>query len=133
MSTDQESAFQALRDVLRAHDAAGGLSVTADTPTRFELDAAVGPATIAAWRGRRRSERIPVAWVEHGPSYVGYHLMGLSGNARLAADISSALRKRMQGKTCFNFRRPDATLFAELAAVTAASIDGMRQTGFIVG
>jgi len=108
MSTDRESAFHALRDLLRAHERGLGLSVTADTPTRFELDAAVGPATIAAWRGRQRSARIPVAWVERGNAYVGFHLMGLSGNARLAADISPALRKRMQGKTCFNFQRPDA-------------------------
>jgi hypothetical protein len=38
----------------------------------------------------------------------------------------------MQGKSCFNFKTPDAELFEELASVTAHSIAGMRQAGFIV-
>jgi hypothetical protein len=36
----------------------------------------------------------------------------------LLADLSPALRKRMQGKGCFNFKTIDATEAKELAALT---------------
>ncbi|KQT33551.1 hypothetical protein ASG29_05820 [Sphingomonas sp. Leaf412] len=54
-------------------------------------------------------------------SYVAYHLMPLYDAPDLAADLSPGLRKRRQGKTCFNFTRPDDALFAELAALTAGA------------
>ena len=121
--------FQALRALLEAH--AAGLRVAADTPERFSLEAVPGPATISAWRGQVRRSSIPVAWVERSKAYVGYHLMGLDGDAALASGLSPSLRARKQGKTCFNFREADPALFAELAAVTAKSIDGLRRGGFI--
>jgi hypothetical protein len=129
MASNHESTFRALREVLRAH--ANGLTASADTPERFCLEAVPGPATLAAWGGERRRPTLPVAWVERGKAYVSYHLMGLGGNAALVAALSPALRARMQGKTCFNFRRPDAELMAELDRVTAASIAGLRRAGFV--
>lgn len=115
--------------MLRAHTQ--GLAIAEDTPDRFSLTAAVGPASLAAWGGKARRATIPVAWVARGEAYVGYHLMGLDGNAPLVARLSPALRARMQGKTCFNFKQPDAPLFAELAGVTAAAIEGLRRAGFV--
>ena len=129
MASELSSTFQALRDALRAH--AEDLTVTEDTYSRFTLQAVVGPASLAAWGGRLRSRTIPVAWVEHGKTYVSYHLMGLGGNAALLATLSPALRRRMQGKTCFNFTRIDEALFAELATVTTASIQGLRRARYI--
>jgi hypothetical protein len=41
MATDFDVTFEALREVLRAH--AAGLTVAADTPHRFCLEAAPGP------------------------------------------------------------------------------------------
>jgi len=40
----------------------------------------------------------------------------------LAGAISPELRKRMQGKTCFNFTGIDGPLFAELETLTAKAI-----------
>ena len=51
-------------------------------------------------------------------SYVAYHLVELYYRPDLGADISPALAKRRQGKACFNFKAPDASLFAELAALS---------------
>jgi hypothetical protein len=130
MATDVDATFEVLRDVLRAH--AAGLTIAADAPDRFCLEATPGPATRAAWGGKLRQPTIPVAWVERRKGYVGFHLMGLDGNARLAADLSADLRARMQGKTCFNFRRPTEVPLAELDGVTAASITGLRRAGFVV-
>jgi hypothetical protein len=106
--------------------------VSADAPQRFCLEARVGPATLAAWGGTVRRDTIPVAWVERGKSYVSYHLMGLAENATLLAKLSPALKARMQGKACFNFREPDEALLTELADVTARAIAAFRRAGFIV-
>jgi hypothetical protein len=121
--------FEALRDVLRAH--ADGLEITADTSQRFCLEGEPGPATLAAWGGAVRRKMIPVAWVERRASDVGYHLIGLNGNAALLAALSPALRARMHGKTCFNFRQPEPALLAELGDVTSASIAGLLRAGFL--
>jgi hypothetical protein len=129
MATDREAVFVALRETLRAHR--GTLSVGADTPVRFCLEASVGPATLAAWGGRVRRRTIPVAWVECGKANVSLHLMGLAGNPALLANLSPSLRARLQGKTCFGFRTVDDTLIAELDAVTGAAIAGFRRAGFI--
>ncbi len=129
MMTDFDATFATLREVLRAH--AVGLTVAADTPERFCLEAVPGPATLAAWGGNARRRSLPVAWVERRRSYVGFHLMGLNGNVALVSRLSAELRARRQGKTCFNFRRPEEAPLAELADVTAASIAGLRRAGFV--
>jgi hypothetical protein len=55
-------------------------------------------------------------------TYVAYHLMSLYTQPALAADISVALSRRRQGKTCFNFARSDDALFQELAQLTRACV-----------
>jgi hypothetical protein len=44
--------------------------------------------------------------------------------------MSPGLRRRMQGKSCFNFSRVEETLFAELADLTARGIERFREVGF---
>ena len=51
-------------------------------------------------------------------NYVSYHLMTVYMNPGLLAEISPELRKRMQGKSCFNFKKVDEELFAELGNLT---------------
>ena len=57
-----------------------------------------------------------------GKRYVSYYLMGVYGASGLLDDLSPELRRRMQGKSCFNFTKIDESLFAELADLTARSI-----------
>ena len=57
-----------------------------------------------------------------GKRYVSYYLMGVYGDERLDASISPELKRRMQGKSCFNFTRIDESLFSELETLTAHSI-----------
>ena len=54
-----------------------------------------------------------------GRAYVSFHLMPLYWDPSLAKGMSANLRKRMQGKSCFNFLAPDAALFRELGKLTA--------------
>ena len=44
----------------------------------------------------------------------------------LLQTISPGLKKRMQGKACFNFRAPDVALFAELSELTKAGLEKYR-------
>jgi hypothetical protein len=119
--------FSSLRGVLEKH--ADALMVSEDTPKKYCLEAAVGPATLRSWGGKVRRAAIPVAWVEVGKSYVSYHLMGISIPA-IQSSMSKALKTRMQGKTCFNFTVSDPALFAELDALTGASIAAFKRAGF---
>jgi hypothetical protein len=67
-----------------------------------------------------------VAGTRMGKRYVSFYLMPVYGSSGLAATISPELRKRMQGKSCFNFTTVDERLFTELADVTARGIPGFR-------
>jgi hypothetical protein len=124
-----DSTFQQLCELLRVR--AGRLTIAEDTPDRFCLEAAPGPATVAAWGGKTRRPTIPVAWVERRSAYVGYHLMGLNGNAPVVARLSAALRARLEGKSCFHFRQSDAALWPELGQVTEDSIAALHRGGFV--
>jgi hypothetical protein len=58
------------------------------------------------------------AAVRAGKSYVSYHLLPLYCNPELVKGISPELKKRMQGKACFNFTAVDKKLFGELRKLT---------------
>jgi len=122
-----DDVFQSLKAVLKGH--AATLSVSDDTSTKYCLEAAIGPATLRSWGGKVRRPRIPIAWVEIGKSYVSYHLMGVTVPAVQVA-MSTALKARMQGKTCFNFTANEPALFSELDSLTAASITAFKKEGF---
>lgn len=59
--------------------------------------------------------------VKLGKSAVSYHLMPVYSHSEIAAAIPAELRKRMQGKSCFNFRKVDDALFEQLAELTRLS------------
>ena len=62
--------------------------------------------------------------------YVSYHLMPVYVNPELLDRISPQLRKRMQGKSCFNFTSVDESLFKELAELTEVGFMDYRKRGF---
>ena len=129
MNPDFESIFVRLRGILEKHSTA--LTVKADAPGHYSLEASAGPAALRAWGGKVRRPVIPVAWVQVGKAYVSYHLMGVYGNTRLLDGISKELKARMQGKTCFNFKVVDEKLFKELDRLTAQAIADFRKAGYI--
>ena len=131
MPTEFESIFTRLRSLLQKHSAT--LSISEDTSTSYSLAGRPGPATLKAWGGKMKRPVIPVAWVQIGKAYVSYHLMGVAGNAKLCDAMSAELKARMQGKTCFNFKKTDEKVFLELDSPTGRSIDAFRRFGFIAG
>lgn len=64
-------------------------------------------------------------------SYVSFHLMPVYTHPELLAGLSPVLKKRMQGKSCFNFTEVDDALFAELASLTRAGFEHYRALGFV--
>jgi hypothetical protein len=50
-------------------------------------------------------------------AYVSFYLMTVYGSPEERAKISPALKKRMQGKACFNFTSAEPELMKELAAL----------------
>lgn len=64
-------------------------------------------------------------------NYVSYHLMPVYVFPELLKNLSPQLKKRMQGKSCFNFTSNDADLFAELEELTAAGFERYRAKGYV--
>lgn len=63
--------------------------------------------------------------------YVSYHLMPVYVNPALLDDVSPGLKKRMQGKSCFNFTKVDLALLEELAALTERGFEDYRSQGYV--
>lgn len=64
-------------------------------------------------------------------SFVSFHLMPVYLAPDLLDGISTSLKARMQGKSCFNFAAVDRVLFKELAALTQAGFASYRRQGFV--
>ncbi len=112
MATNLEPVYRRLKALLEPYGQR--LHVTDDRPTSYGIDAAP------------EAERNPTTWfagVRLGRRYVSYYLMPVYVDPSLAGTISPELRRRMQGKSCFNFTTVDEHLFAELDALTSAGFD----------
>lgn len=116
MAADFETVFARLKPVLGEH--ANRLSVKADTPTEYTL---VGKAPSPF--PQHKGHPMYFGSVRLGKAYVSFHLMPLCMNPALTKTISPALKKRMQGKTCFNFKvNPEAKILSELSRLTKAGL-----------
>jgi hypothetical protein len=117
-----DGVFAELREVLAEH--APGLIARADGPDDFCLDA---PHPFAG-----RKEPAFFGAVQRRRSYVSYHLMPVYVDPSLLEGMSDGLRKRMQGKSCFNFKRPlDAATRSELAELTRRGVARYRALGLV--
>jgi len=56
--------------------------------------------------------------VRLGKNYVSFYLMSVYASPELLKKLSPGLKKRMQGKSCFNFKEVDKDLFGELKTLT---------------
>ncbi len=112
MPNEFDSAFAILKSVFAKHG--GKLFVKADTPTEYTL-LGTTPSPLPQHKG----QPMYFGQVRLGKAYFAFHLMPLYMNAELTASISPALKKRRQGKTCFNFKSvPEPEILAELKRLT---------------
>ncbi|MBK0027354.1 hypothetical protein IAE57_14375 [Stenotrophomonas sp. S48] len=117
-ATTPDDLFAALRGLLR--NAAGSLQVVHDSPDHFYAN---GPHPDA--RGKPQFFcAVKVSGRKHA-----FHFMPVYEFPELLADISPALKKRMQGKSCFNFDRWDPELIDELAQLVVQGTARYRSLG----
>jgi hypothetical protein len=112
---DFPAVFAALKKILKPYEK--HLSVVRYRPEFYYLE-----TLLPCYKGK------PVCFgaVRLGKNYVSYYLMPVYMNPELQKRISPELKKRMQGKSCFNFTEIDPVRFRELAALTAAGFKGFR-------
>ena len=111
-----EEVFTRLREILVPYE--GRLPVLSDGPGNYELGMPPMPT------GKPGTF---VAAVRDGKAYASFHLMPVYAFPDLMDAASPQLRKRMQGKSCFNFSRVDEPLFTELEGLTARGIERFRE------
>jgi protocatechuate 3,4-dioxygenase beta subunit len=110
-------AFAALKTVMAKF--AGRLVVKTDSPGVYTL-VTKAPSPYPQHKG----QPMWFGEVRLGKAYASFHLMPLYMNENLTAMISPALKKRMQGKSCFNFKgKPEPELLAELDTLTEAGLN----------
>lgn len=105
---DFEATFSTLRDVLRKQIPRG--LVVKDEPGDFQI---ASPTLVD-----RIGRPLAVGAVQIKKSYVSFHLIPVYAIPALAKSVSPSLRKRMQGKSCFNFASVEPAHVQELVALT---------------
>jgi len=105
--TDFTPVFEKLRAILQPY--AGSFTVKSDTPSVYYLD---GPFS------EKWGKELYFASTHIRKNYVSFHLMPVYMCPDLLKGISPELKKHMQGKSCFNFKKVEPGLFKELAVLT---------------
>jgi hypothetical protein len=116
---DKEAIFQSLKPLLKQYEPS--LKVIHDLEDQYYLNTQPYADDQEQYFGS----------VQIRKNYVAYHLMPVYINPALLNDISEDLRKRMQGKSCFNFKKEDKILFQELATLTHKCFQDFQEKGMI--
>jgi hypothetical protein len=114
MRPEFEPVFSALKQVLTKYEKR--MTVLADEPDHYALESKL------MYRGKA----MYFAAVKASKAYVSFHLMPLYMNPKLNAKISPELKKRMQGKSCFNFKTVDSAAIEELERLTADGLESFK-------
>jgi hypothetical protein len=124
--TDKESAisskndfplvFEQLKNILKPY--AQKLTLKADTSDSYYLD---GPYS-EKWK-----KKLFFGSAQIKKNYVSFYLMPVYMYPELLKDISPELKKRMQGKSCFNFKKVEPELFEELAELTYKGVEKFKE------
>ena len=118
--TDFAPAFVELRSIMREY--AKQLDCTVDNDEELYLNTK---------HIQKNKKPIWFGAVQIKKRYVSYHLMPVYVNPGLLKGVSPELKKRMQGKSCFNFTTVDASLYRELADLTKAGFKDYQKRGYV--
>ena len=114
--TDFIPVFQQLKNILAPF--ASKLTVSADSKEVYSLD---GPYS-EKWK---RNLFFGSAQIKK--NYVSFYLMPVYMYPDLLKGVSSELKKHMQGKSCFNFKKVEPDLFRELSSLTKKGFERFRK------
>jgi hypothetical protein len=108
--------FERLKSILKPYEPK--FTVKADTSEAYSLD---GPYS-QKWK-----KEIFFGAAQIKKNYVSFYLMPVYMYPDLLKNISPELKKHMQGKSCFNFKKVDQTLFDELDQLTRQGCERFTQ------
>ena len=114
--TDFIPVFQQLKIILEPF--ASNLTVSADSKEVYSLD---GPYS-EKWK---RNLFFGSAQIKK--NYVSFYLMPVYMYPDLLKGVSSELKKHMQGKSCFNFKKVEPGLFKELNSLTKKGYERFKK------
>jgi hypothetical protein len=70
--------------------------------------------------------------VKAGKAYVSLHLMPIYMSSTLTKDLTPGLKKRMHGKTCFQFKsKPDRATLVEIESLIARSLESWQRNSWV--
>jgi hypothetical protein len=113
---DFPTIFEQLKSILRPY--AERLTLKADTADTYYID---GPYS-EKWK-----KQLFFGSAQIKKNYVSFYLMPVYMYPELLDNISPELKKRMQGKSCFNFKKVEPKLFNELADLTQKGAEKFKQ------
>lgn len=117
---DFHGAFNVLKAMLAPY--APRLEPITDTATTYMLDCEY----VAEFK-----RKMTFGGVQVRRNYVSFYLFPVYSHPELLGNVSDALRRRMQGKSCFNFIRPEAELFVELSALIDKGFELYERLGWV--
>ena len=109
---DFEAIFQRLRSILQHY--APRMTVIDDQSGNYCLDTPYS---------EQYKKTVFFGAAKIKKNYVSFHLMPVYMATNLLEGMSPELRKRMQGKSCFNFTKLDDGLIDELTTLTQKGFD----------
>lgn len=117
---EESKNFEKLKKVMSSLDT--GLEVKKDEPDYYYLNT----------NTKIKGKDMFFGAVQIRKSYVAYHLYPVYTNPELLEDISDSLKKRMQGKSCFNFKKEiTEEQFSGIMELTKASYEKFVEKGYI--
>lgn len=114
--TDFPHVFETLKAILKPY--AKNLTITADTSDAYSLD---GPYS------EKYKKALFFGAAQIKKNYVSFYLMPVYMFPELLKGMSPELKKHMQGKSCFNFKKVEPDLFKELTQLTRLSVERARE------
>lgn len=108
--------FEHLKSILKPY--ASKLNLKADTKDSYYLE--------GAYSNKWKKEMF-FGSVQIKKNYVSFYLMPVYMYPALLKNISPELKKHMQGKSCFNFKKAEKELFKELGQLTKLGYEQFMQ------
>jgi hypothetical protein len=108
--------FEKLKSIIKPYSPK--FKVKADTPDSFYLEGKYS---------EKWNNDLFFASTQIKKNYVSFYLMPVYMYPDLLKGISPELKKHMQGKSCFNFKKIEPALFDELSELTKMGFDRLMK------
>lgn len=117
--TDFPVVFEKLKAILKPY--AKAMTIKQDTENAFYLDAPYSEK----WK-----KDLYFGSVHIKKNYVSFYFMPVYMHPDLLKNISPELKKQMQGKSCFNFKKIEKPLFEELRQLTKQGFERFMKENY---